>query len=307
MTRPAEITNLEQACLQCLAYFGIFSYPLTAEEIHRFSPFKSTQQQVQNALNQLVERGIIFKHQDFYLDENNPAHVHERIRGNLRAMELLKSSRRYVKIIAAFPFVKSIAISGSLSKFYSGKKEDIDYFIITEADRLWIARTLLHLFKKLTFVTGQQHFFCMNYFIDTKALALEQRNQYVAIELVTLLPAFNDTMIMKVIAENSWVRDFVPNHPGVTNLNYLVKMGNHPLKTFLEKAINLFNPGLLNRKLMALTDRKWRKKWKFAGFHEEEYNKALQTELHISKNHPEDFQKKVLEELKKQHNPSDKI
>ncbi len=299
MTSTAEITNLEHACLQCLTYFGIFSYPLNADEIHRFAPFKATQQQVQSALNQLVERGTIFKYQEFYLTENNPAHVLDRIRGNTRALELLESSRRYVKIIAAFPFVKSIAISGSLSKFYSGKKEDIDYFIITDANRLWIARTLLHLFKKLTFIAGHQHFFCMNYFIDTKALALEQRNQYVAIELITLLPAFNDALITKVIAENSWIMEFVPNHPGITNLDYLVKMDNQPLKNFLEKAINFFNPDFLNRKLMALTDRKWRKKWKFAGFQEEEYNKALQTELHISKNHPVDFEKKVLNELKK--------
>jgi hypothetical protein len=193
--------------------------------------------------------------------------------------------------------VRGIAISGSLSKNYASEEPDIDYFIITSENRLWIARTLLHLFKKLTFITGHEHFFCMNYFIDTKALALPQRNDYAAIELVTLLPAFNLSLLQEMMHANQWVDEFLPNHPGITNMDYLLPEKKQPVKGALENILNRLFPEKLNRFLMRATDTKWRKKWRGAGFSQQDYNRALQTEIHISKNHPDDYEKKVLEAL----------
>ena len=51
-------------------------------------------------------------------------------------------------IIAAFPFVRAVGISGSLSKQYADENSDIDYFIITAANRLWIAKNLPAYFQK---------------------------------------------------------------------------------------------------------------------------------------------------------------
>ena len=57
-------------------------------------------------------------------------------------------------------------MSGSLSKHFADEKSDIDFFIITSANRLWIARTCMHLFKKVSYIAGKQHWFCMNYYVD---------------------------------------------------------------------------------------------------------------------------------------------
>jgi hypothetical protein len=181
------------------------------------------------------------------------------------------------------------------------KEPDIDYFIITEANRLWIARTMLHLFKKLTFFTGHQHYYCMNYFIDTEALTLEQKNQYTAIELATLLPAYNLTLIEKLINHNPWLEHFLPNHPLNLKTDYLISTGRQPVKRFFEKIINGLGPEKLNMALMKITDRKWRKKWRHANYTPEEYNQAMQTEIHISKNHPDNYEKAVLDGLKEEN------
>ena len=113
-----------------------------------------------------------------------------------------------------------------MSKFYASENPDIDYFIITDPDRLWIARSLLHLFKKLTFITGHQHFYCMNYFIDTKALEITHPNLYSAIEVATLLPVYNIEMLRQFFIANAWAWEFLPNHPGMTDLGYLLKTGS---------------------------------------------------------------------------------
>lgn len=298
MSEHIQIKTIEQACLQCVAYFAIFNYPLKASEIHHYLPFGATPEQTQHALDKLLQENKLLLIDGFYLPVNQPEWIDERNDGFERAVKLLNRSGSFARIISGFPYVRGVAISGSLSKFYLGESvPDIDYFIITDPDRLWIARSLLHLFKKLTFPFGYEHYFCMNYFVDTKALALQQRNQYVAIELVTLLPVYNRAAINDLIVENSWISAFLPNHPGITNFDYLQKQRRQPFKWLAEKLINLFFPEVINRKLMKMTDRKWRRKWRYAGFTDEEYNKALQTELHISKNHPKDYEKIVMEEI----------
>jgi hypothetical protein len=287
----------EKGCLGCLNYFAIFRYPLTAEEIHRYNTVKSSRKEVNDALDRLISKKLIFKLGDFYLPGKTPDWVEERKTGNQRAKELLKQSAVYVNIIARFPFVRGIAISGSLSKFYATKEADIDYFIITAPNRLWIARTLLHLFKKLTFLTGHQHYFCMNYFVDTNSLQITHQNLYSAIETVTLLPVYNAPLIGNFMLNNDWVTDYLPNYNTPPIPSYLIKSKPRYIKRFVESLFNLLAPGKLNRFLMRLTDRKWRSKWEEHNYSEEDYNRAFQTEISISKNHPADFEKKVLNQL----------
>jgi len=299
MKRPVDTETIAEACLDCIAYFGIFSFPLKEEEIHHYSAVSASPEETRHALEVLVKEGSLTEKDGYYLPGDDPDWITRRLEGRQRALHLLKRSKNFVRVIASFPFVRAIAISGSLSKFAIGKTPDIDYFIITDPGRLWIARSLLHIFKKLSFITGHEHYYCMNYFVDTDALALKQRNQYVAIELATLLPVYNEGLIKQLMSENEWIKDFLPNHPGIINYNYMVRTGKQRFKKFVESLIGLFSPGRLNKKLMEFTDRRWRKKWLSSGYTTEEYKKAMQTELCISKNHPEDYEEYVLNEMAK--------
>ena len=111
----------------------------------------------------------------------------------------------------AFPFVKGIAVSGSLSKYFADEKTDIDFFIITTANRLWIARTILHIFKKFTYLLKMQDLFCMNYFIDEAELGILEKNIYTATEIATILPLFGYKIFDSFFKVNSWTRSFFPN------------------------------------------------------------------------------------------------
>lgn len=296
-------SSLKDGCFLALQYFGIFRYPLKMEEIRDFNPVKATPDETRSALDELAAEGTIYQRGPFFLPVKDEEWVPARIIANERAYQLLEKSGNYVSVIASFPFVRGIAISGSLSKFCATANPDIDYFIITEADRLWIARTFLHLFKKLTFLTGHQHYYCMNYFIDTKALTITHPNMYSAIEAATLLPVYNAPVIDRFYKENSWVHDYLPNHPGPVNLSYLRKNKKQPVKMAIEGITGIFFPAKLNHFLMKLTDRKWRRKWKRAGYPEADYDRAFMTSIHISKNHPVDYEKKVLASIADYQNP----
>jgi len=290
-------SNITDACLQTLRYFGIFKYPLSVEEIYQFNRTETSLAEIKAALSRLLEDGTIYQSGKFFLLEDNEDWVIERIKGNERASRLLERSGRYASVIASFPFVRGIAISGSLSKYYASEDPDIDYFIITDTNRLWIARSLLHLFKKLTFVTGHQHYFCMNYFVDTSALKIIHPNLYTSIEVATLLPVYHAPLLEQFLVENRWIREYLPNHPGMVDFKYMLRRRRQPVKKILEWIIRCLFPASMNRSLMKLTDWKWRRKWRRAGYPESAYDKAFYTDLHISKNHPVDFEKKVLKTM----------
>jgi hypothetical protein len=299
MDATPKSESLDEGCIQCLNYFNIFKYPLTAEEIYQFNSVRASIAEVESTLERLVDLHRIHAIERFYLLEDNAAWVEERKKGNQRADTLLSRSPKYSSVIASFPFVRAIAISGSLSKHYASKHPDIDYFIITEANRLWIARTLLHLFKKLTFITGHQHYYCMNYFVDTKALKLSHQNQYSAIEIATLLPAYEFRLVKQFSDSNQWIKLYLPNHPGINNKAFLIRKRKRYLKQTFEGIFNLLMPERINKYLMHLTDRKWRSKWSRGGYDMEVYDRAFLTNIHVSKNHPEDYEKMVLENLEK--------
>ena len=289
--------KIEDGCLLALRYFGIFKYPLTVKEIQEFNYYPASISEVEDIIANLTSKGIVFRKEDYYLTENNDDWVREREEGYNRAIILLAKSKKYISVIASFPFVRGIAISGSLSKFHASAKPDIDYFIITAENRLWIARTLLHLYKKLTFLTGRQHYYCMNYFVDTAAMKIGHPNMYSSTEIVTLLPAYNAPLIRQFFTNNTWIREYLPNHPGQKNFDFVIGERKHRGKKFLELVLNLFFPRQMNKMWMKLTDRKWRRKWKRHGYSRDDYERAFYTTVHVSKNHPVDYEKKVLELL----------
>ena len=100
-------------------------------------------------LDFLVDSSYIYSFDGFYMLHCNSECLNKRLENNKRATRFLKIARRMSSLMRRFPFVKAVFISGSLSKNVMPRDGDIDYFIITEPNRLWVCRTFLILFKKI--------------------------------------------------------------------------------------------------------------------------------------------------------------
>ncbi len=300
MTRTEHTADLQESILTTLRYFALFSYPLPAQEVHRFLSKAASLEEVVVCLNQMQhDQRVFLSSASFYSIDDKPEWSERRIRGKNQAEVLLGKANKYVRKIMQFPFVKAIAISGSLSKYYADTDGDIDYFIVTEKNRLWISRTLLHLFKKTSFIRGNEHFYCMNYFVDETALEIDQKNLYSAIETVTLIPVFNASLISKLKEVNEyWIRDFLPNESYADDHRYVVNSKRNMLQRFAERMITLIGADKLNLMLMKATDNKWRKKWKHKSYPMDQYDQAFHTTIHVSKNHPANYQLQILTALK---------
>ncbi len=282
----------ERALLHTLLYFEIFSYPLTAEEAFHYcgEPCVSAQE-VGEKLKSLVNQGHVFQFDDFFQTKNDAAWVLARAACNRRADQFMPIAHRRAKLISNFPFVRAVCVSGSLSKHSMRADGDIDFFVITAPGRLWLARTLLVLFKKL-FLFNSHKYFCVNYFIDTDHLEIEEKNLFTATESVTLLPMYGQAVFEAFREANTWAWERYPNFPKRSTFD----IPDHApgwLKRVLEAMLSGQLGTWLDAKAMRLTLGYWKKKFKH--FDKDTFGIALKSRRYVSKHHPLHFQKKVLE------------
>ncbi len=290
----ADDVSVRNAIIKTLKYFHVFRHPLYAREIYSFLQIGISQEVLQHMLDEMVREESIFYAHNMYSLENSSQIFLKRLMGADLAAEKMKEAHRCAAVIGAFPFVKAIFVSGSLSKGYADERSDIDFFIVTEQKRLWIGRTLLHLFKKLTFLVNKQHSFCMNYFIDESKLQLEEKNIFTATELCTLIPVYGSDMHRQLIDNNkSWLETHFPNME-LSVSRVVPSSARKPIKKRVEWIFNRMWPERLNIFLMKLTDKMWRMKWERKNYPMEDYDLAMKTKWYVSKHHPLNYQKKVL-------------
>lgn len=252
-----EMHLVRESIIRTLVYFDLFQYPLTSEEVRIFLERKTTELVVHEALTQLLKDKRIFLSNGFFSLTDNTLYAIRRKEGNLRAEKLLKKAERIGRFLYRFPFVRGIGISGSLSKNYAAENADIDFFIITKTGRLWIARTLMHLFKKFTFLTGRQHYYCMNYYLDEEVLFLEEQNIFTAIEIITLVPVAGKESLSLFFEKNNWTHHWFP---AFTIKKQKRKDPVTWLKPIAEWMLNGKAGRRLEKYLFDLTEKRWERK-----------------------------------------------
>jgi len=285
--------ELRSSILKTLTYFDLFSYPLALEDIQRFLDTEADAAVIEIQLRILLRQGRVYRSGEYYSLQNNPALAERRQKGEIHADELLLIAARNARWLYQFPFVRGICISGSLSKRCADEKADIDYFIITQANRLWIARTLMHLYKKISYLRGHQHRYCMNYYIDEEALEVKEKNIFTATELLTLMPMCGNGALDQFFEANTWTAQYLPDY---RNRHWQGK-GYHRTSLLKRTLEALFNNTLGNRleqKLHGITERRWKKKTERGDLNLKGDPMSLQCSLHFSRPNPEIFQRKVL-------------
>ncbi len=146
-------------------------------------------------------------------------------RGHLRpeaAARRAVSSRRWVaarragRLLGALPFVRYVAVSGSLSVDAAGDDADIDLFLVTADRRLWLARRLVIGVVRLAALARIR--LCPNYLVAAAALELDDRTTFVAHELAQLVPIVGTAAHAAVLARNNWAAAFLPNAFGPASI-----------------------------------------------------------------------------------------
>lgn len=290
------LSPVQEAIIRTLIYFEQFRYPLTVPELSEYcQQHTASPEEIQSALSHLVMICLVQESEGFYALSLDKAMIRRRLKGNAKAKIYLQKAKRYVQLIACFPFIEAVFLSGSLAKGFVDEKGDVDYFIITKPGRLWVARTFLVLFKKI-FLLNSRKYFCVNYFLDSANLEIPDKNLFTATEISFAIPVYNQQLCASFFELNAWSIPYYPNK-GKPALDQAAPLNTNLIRRVTEKMLASGLGTWLDTFCFRLTLRVWKKK--FSQLNESDFDLNFRSRKNVSKHHPGGFQLKVLEAQQK--------
>ena len=254
--QQAHGAEVLRSVFHTLAYADVFDYPLTAAEVYRYlTSSKASLEEV----NQILTDDTLFARVGGYFTlHGREAIVETRKRRSGVALRLWAKAARYGQIIAQVPFVRMVAITGSLSMNNTEEGKDVDFMIVTVPGHLWTSRAFSLLVARFAKLEGIS--LCPNYLVTTHSLELQERSLYVAHELAQMIPLSGMDVYCELRRQNRWTDEFLPNASNAPDLPPGVKpvAKRSFLQGFLEIVLGfLFGKQLetweMNRKIRKLT------------------------------------------------------
>ncbi len=202
---------IETAILETVLYSDLFDYPLTHDEIaHYLIGVEADQRTVRVCLQSLrYLDGQLGQIGDYVVAREREALVDRRRTRQSTSAHLWIRARRFVRVLAALPFVRMVAVTGALAMDNSACGDDVDVLIVAARGRVWTAR----LFAVGLVYAGRLFgdTLCPNYVVSEDALAIETRDLFTAHEFAQMVPLYGLSVYDRLRQANAWVYEYLPN------------------------------------------------------------------------------------------------
>lgn len=198
--------DLKNAILATLAYSDVFDHPLTADEIHRFLVLHAAREDV---LACLSESNLVFKNMGYYFLAGRENIV------TIRAHREAVSRKSYVRacwygrLLGRLPFVRMVALTGSLAMRNCEQSGDYDYMLVSASGRVWTARIFALLLNKFANLFGET--LCPNLIVSETRLEWNERSLYSAREIAQMILISGEDVFNDLRVVNNWVLEYLPN------------------------------------------------------------------------------------------------
>jgi hypothetical protein len=157
----------------------------------------------------LEEDHLVMRVGDYFVLPAREEIVSIRVQREVRSRKLLPRAIQYGRILGALPYVRMVALTGSLAVLNVSNVVDFDYMLVTAPGRLWTARAFAIALNRFARVQG--HTLCPNLIISENVLEWPVQNLYSARELYQMIPITGFDVYSRLMDANQWVRSFLPN------------------------------------------------------------------------------------------------
>ena len=124
-----------------------------------------------------------------------------------------RRAMQYGRILGRLPFIRMVALTGSLAMLNSDERGDLDYMLVAAPGRVWTARGFALLFGRLG---ARAHYtLCPNLIVSETALEWPAQDIYSAREICQMIPIAGQRTYERLRYENRWTDRFLPNATGV--------------------------------------------------------------------------------------------
>lgn len=236
----ADVDRLTASIVATVTYRDLFDYPVTIEEIHRYLHLVPCHiEDIRAALSDVHISGLPLAHDGTYFALHGRDELFERRRRReKRSRALWPVAHKLGRRLAGLPFVRMVAVTGSLAVDNPGDDADVDFMLVTEPGRVWTVRLMAKVLQYLDarFSTGE---LCVNHVISTRALELEGQGLYTAQEVAQMVPLYGPETYTALRKANRWVLEFLPNadgpppsrHAMASGMRFWRRLGEWILKT----------------------------------------------------------------------------
>lgn len=223
---------LRDSIIKTLAYFDLADYPLTKEELFSWL-WQPPTVSYSEFLNTIPALNLDSKF-GYYFLPGREAIVEERRRKLLISEQKLKIARRAAKIIKSVPFLRAVFVCNSTGAEQAIEDSDIDFFIVTEKNRIWITRLmvtfLLELFRLRRSGKHIKNKICLSFYVtvynlDLANFRVADDDIHFAYWLNQMLPIFDpEDYYLKFLHVNQWIKTYLPNAEPKQTSSYLLKI-----------------------------------------------------------------------------------
>lgn len=219
------MTDLERSILKTVAYFDVFNYPLTEWEIQKWLykyPGQTKLSDIRQALatSPILQQELSLAEGFYSLRGRENIYLQRKQHNNL-AERKFSQALKLVKLYRFVPYIKMVAICNSLAYGNAQDDSDIDFFIITQKNRIWLARFLAIILAGWAgFRPSAGHTrdaYCLSFFIDEsqlniRNLSLGKNDIYFTYWTRQLMPVYDPQgLYARFLEANSWTRAQLPN------------------------------------------------------------------------------------------------
>ena len=200
----------ELAFLRSVTYASLFDYPLTLAQLHAsLVEVRADLPAVASWWRDSACLQAAVEYRDGrYFPAGRGDLLHTRARREALSRDLLEREHRILALVARMPFVRMVALSGSLAHLNAERSADLDLFVITAPGRVWSVTLSVLVIARLL---GWRKRMCLNYVISESVMAIEPGDLFSANQIIHLRPVVGHDVFEQFVNANPFVKRFYPN------------------------------------------------------------------------------------------------
>lgn len=250
--------NLSKNIINTITYYDILNFPLTSFEVWKYLVgIENRESGIENCtLGKIIEalenddlKEHVEEFRGFFFLKGRKDLVARRIQNDKNSIVKFEIAKKVSKWLRYIPFVRMVAVTGTLAMKNCEKDSDIDFFVVLQEGRIFTGRLLVTLAVQML---GRRRYgkkiknrICLNYFAATDGLEIQRKDLFAANEYSLVFLLFGGWVGREFFEANfDWIKKFKPNWkiPELAPAKYFVKHGKFSaaVQKSFEGLINLF-------------------------------------------------------------------